>query len=191
MYVLKFTPEDLEANRRGELTDAQQKRLDEQIDMLQRHNKWMIRFFGAMFLVMMGIGMVMTFNEAGLDGNPALTNSDLTGLGVMVVLLIFMFAVVIGGTWWGMRGLTHGAVRSVEGTAKVISTYTTVRGMRVPMHRLKLRRNLFRTFTIYFQDAGSLKHFKHGTRYRLYYLAYGMPYALSAEEITEEKAKRD
>jgi hypothetical protein len=52
-----------------------------------------------------------------------------------------------------------------------------------------VRRNWYSRVTFHFADAESLRHFKNGTRYRVYYLPYAMPQALSAEEIKPEKAK--
>jgi hypothetical protein len=191
MNTLKFTDADLKANREGHLSDAQQKRLDADVDMIQRHSKYMLWGYGLMFGVIALIALINGVREASSANiNQLISSSDATGFVVMIGLFVFMAAIMGGSYWWSMCGLTHSKIRIIEGTADVISTYTTVKGMRVPLNRLRIHRGWFSRFTFHFQDAESLRYFKNGRRYRVYYLPYAMPQALSAEEIEPEKAKR-
>ena len=190
MNTLNFNDADLKANREGRLSDAQQKRLDTDVAMIQRHSKYMFWGYGLMFAVITLIAVFNAAKDAAANPDQLISSSDATGFVVMGGLFVFMAAVMGGSYWWSMRSLNSGSISTVEGTAEIISTYTTVKGMRVPLNRLRLRRGWFSRFTFHFQDKESLRYFKNGTRYRVYYLPYAMPQALSAEEIEPEKAKR-
>lgn len=190
MNTLNFNDADLKANREGRLSDAQQKRLDTDVEMIQRHSRYMLWFIGITVTLLAVGGMISEFRKSGQDLNALFSPPQVTGVIVMIVMFGFLFLIAIGSYWWSMRGLTQGAIRTVEGTAEVISTFTTVRGMRVPLNRVRLRRSWYSRFTFHFQDKESLRYFKNGTRYRVYYLPYAMPQALSAEEIKPEKPKR-
>lgn len=189
MYTLRFTDVDLEANRQGYLSDAQRKRIDADVDMMRRQGRYLVWFFGALIVFLVVVGGVMEFNNADRDMSKFLSPSNLQGFAIMVVMFTGIMSLAMLSNWWTLRRYSQANIRTVEGRVEVVKGETSVRGMRVPVYNVKIRRGLFSFFVFRFQDSASLKHFKHDKHYRVYYIPYAIPQALSAEEI-EEKAKR-
>jgi len=190
MNTLNFNDADLKANREGRLSDAQQKRLNVDLDMIHQHSKYMLWFMGAIFAVIFISGIINEIRATRRGLETVFQPDNLTGYVRIGATFLMLTGFVAVGYWWGMRGLTNGTIRTVEGTADIISTFITVKGRRVPLNRLRLRRSWYSRFTFHFDDSQSLRYFKNGRRYCVYYLPYAMPQALSAEEIEPEKAKR-
>jgi len=190
MYTLRFSDVDLEANRQGYLSDAQRKRLDSDVDMLRRQSKAVVWFFAAFAVFILVVGGISEFNNAGRDMDKFLSPSNIAGFAIMIIMFGGIMSVSMLWSWWTTRRYEQGNIRTVEGRAEVVRGEMNVRGMRTPIYNVKIWRGMFSRFIFRFQDSDSLEHFKHGKRYRVYYIPYAIPQALSCEEIYDEKDKR-
>jgi hypothetical protein len=190
MNTLNFNDADLKANREGRLSDAQAKRVEAQAAQFRKVVRWIIVL---MVLVIVGGSMMMiSMSHAAYEGrmNQSLI-SALTlyiGVGLIFIVMLGLFYVL------SLYSITHARVKAVEGRADVLSTYTTVWmnkiPQRLPVNRLQLHRSRNRMSAFHFSDIVSLRYFENGKHYRVYYLSQLTPFALSAEEIEPEKAKR-
>jgi hypothetical protein len=204
MNTLHFNDADLKANREGRLSDAQIKRFEAEVDRLQlqrRYSLWAgVTVFSLAFIVMIMVtaGAIGVMTVVATSADSGLNRSDVFPLvtlltGVMLVIFwiaVFIFIVILVKYALRIRSLTSAPVRAVEGKADVIYTYSTNHdGEDRPINQLLLysSRYLWHTFT--FDEPESLYMFETGKLYRVYYLPYAEPQALSAEEIEPEKTK--
>jgi hypothetical protein len=190
MYTLRFSDVDLEANRQGYLSDAQRKRLDADVDMLRQQSKYVVWFFAAFAVFILVVGGISEFNNAGRDMDKFLSPSNIQGFAIMIVMFSGIMIVASLWSWWTTRRYEQGTIRTVEGRAEVVRGDMTLRGIRTSIYNVKIRRGIFSRFIFRFQDSDSLDHFKHGKHYRVYYIPYAIPQALSCEEVYDEKDKR-
>ncbi|HEX6749662.1 MAG TPA: hypothetical protein VF092_20390 [Longimicrobium sp.] len=181
MYTLRFDENDLAHDRRGYLSEPQRQLAEHNAATMRTQGLQALRWFGAWFALILVAGAVVELGRAGWD--PArLTPSGGQGLGIAAALLVVMFAIAAGSALWSTRRYHRGAIRSVEGVARVVDKQVWHGGPH-PVRNLELRRGLFRKFTFRFQDAESLGYFRGGARYRVYYLPAAIPIALSAEKL--------
>lgn len=179
MHPLRFTDVDLAANRRGDLTDAQAKALDERVEMLNRQSKWLAVILGGMLFIGGLIGVV---NAPPQDASSI--PSSLIGIGIMAVCAMVLYG---AGFVWTQRSLTHSPIRTYAGRATVINSYMDTRFGRVPVYKVVLRRAWYARKAFTFPDEASLRHFTQGDFYSVYYLPYPIPYVLSAEQVKEKR----
>jgi hypothetical protein len=189
MYNLRFTDVDLEANRQGYLSDAQRKRIDADVETLRRQSKYVVWFFAAFAVFMLVAGGFAEYNNAGRDMDKFLSPSNIQGFAIMIVMFSSIMTVAMLWSWWTTRRFAQGTIRTVEGNAKVVNAVTYGRGMEIPVYNVEIRSGLLSKHIFRFQNEDSLHYFKTGRRYRVYYIPYATPQAISAEEI-EEKDKR-
>ncbi|HEX2622338.1 MAG TPA: hypothetical protein VHL11_19400 [Phototrophicaceae bacterium] len=159
--IMDFTPDDLEANRRGEITEQQREKLREfRQQTLKNH-----RQSGIVILTLLIIGTVLAF----LFGN-----RELAGMGAMVTpLMAFTFGGSWLMTWMSTRTLVMGQVRSAEGNARL--TIGRSRGGKI--YGVKIGRKQF------FVTSDHYSAFKQDAAYRLYYVDGAPYYLLSAEQL--------
>jgi|GEM_PF-1337140 len=182
MYTLDFTLPDLDANRQGVLSDFQRQRLDQDVRIMKKQGRQAIWFYGAFFIFAIVGGGVVEYNDAGQDLTRLLSPSNLMGFAIAGVGLSCMVIVTIVSGWWSARSLTHASIRTVEGTAHLVNEVRGKHGM-TRAYNVELRRGRFSKFTFRFQNAASMRYFEEGVPYRVYYLPYVLPQALSAEEL--------
>jgi hypothetical protein len=180
MYKLEFTSQDLEANRQGTLSEAQEQRRNADVDMLKKQGQQVIWFFAAFFVFAIVGGGFIEFNNAGRDLNKFLSPSNILGFKIAVVGLTCLMLFTLLSAWWNARSLAHAPLRAVEGKAHIVDQDIS-RGGHV--YNIELRRGYFKKFTFRFQNAASLSHFVEGRHYRVYYLPHGIPQALSTEAL--------
>jgi hypothetical protein len=188
MNTLNFNDADLKANREGRLSDAQKKRLDAQVAQIRRVTGWTI----ALIIGIIVSGSLIMLSRLNTSSEIIrYLISPLTiyiGFGVILIGMLGLFYL------FSISSIRNIKIHIVEGTAEVTSTFTTVLfnqiPQRLPINRLQLHRIRNRMFTFQFSDSESLRYFENGKHYRVYYLSQLTPFALSAEEIEPEKAKR-
>lgn len=183
MYTLEFTERDLEANQQGLLSEFQQKRLDADVDMIRRQGKTTIKFFGIFFVFIVVVGLISEYNNAHGDLEKLFSRSNLTGFAIAGVLFTFLLVVGVVSNWWSVRSLSRASIRTVEGIAHVVTGTVSSRGGRYPVYNVEIRRGMFSKTIFRFQNDASLRYFTEGRPYRVYYLKYVLPVALSAEEL--------
>jgi uncharacterized membrane protein len=174
MYTLQFNNTDLEANRRGVLSETQRQRLNADVATLRQYSRQTMRFFlGFLIFVMVAGGAIEIHN--GTSGNQV-------GYLMAAISLGSIFTFTGLYSKWATHRFSTSSIRTVEGIAHLVIKEQLVRGVRVQVRNLELKRGgLRRKFTFIFQDSASLSYFQEGERYRVYYLAYALPQALSAE----------
>jgi hypothetical protein len=182
MYTLDFTPSDLHANRQGFLSEAQEQRRDADVVMVRTQGRQVIWFFAAFFVFAIVGGGLIEYNNAGQDLAKFLSPSNILGFKIAGAGLSGMMLFTFVAGWWSARSLAHASLRSVEGTAHLVDEIMG-RGGMTQAYNLELRRGRFSKFTFRFQNASSMAYFQEGRRYRVYYLPYAIPQALSAEEL--------
>ena len=154
---------------------------------------------GIVLVMILMVGVIIVLHDAGQGLESSRILADLMVYTPMGITFIVLMGLV---NWRGaskLYELNTMQICIVDGTAEVTSTYRTLRvgrrwpesGIRVPLYQLKLHQPGYYTpFTFSFTDKGSLHRFKDGHRYRVYYLPFLSPHALSADEFEPEKAKR-
>jgi hypothetical protein len=190
MNTLNFNDADLKVNREGRLSDAQQKRLDAELDQIQQWSK--LGLWGSIgVFVLISIAIVInTYTYLGKDLATML--SRMTSIGFVIIATVFMviFLLLLYIYSWSASSFVNEPIRMIQGTAEVVKTHITTRdGKRTPVNKLVLHSNWYTWFTFTFADEDSLRYFESGHRYRIYYLVYYLPWprpqALSSEEITQ------
>ncbi len=185
LYVpdFTFTPNDLAANRLGNLTPEQEQLIASIVQTRQRDSRrtaiWVLIFFG----VLMVIGLIVEFNNQNENLAAFFQKQGILFLFI-TLLFLFILAVSFIYSWWIGRDARARRIRVAEGTAhvlmKVASARPTTRYMR---YELRIKRGmigkLFR-----FGNARSIEFFEQGASYRVYYIDY-YPFqiVLSAEKI--------
>lgn len=183
MYSLQFDEMDLACNRQGELSAAQRARVDADAAMIRRQSWLTLVFIGGFVAFMLVVGAVIEFNNAGGDLNALFSETNRNALGVLVLGLGFIVTVAMLFTWWSVRRFQYGKIRTVEGSVWIEDKDVYIKGMKLRKREVQVRTGRFRKFTFRFQDARSLAYFRNGKRYRVYYLPYAIPQALSAERL--------
>lgn len=204
MNTLKFNDADLKANREGRLSDAQAKRFDIEVDRLQVQRKYSlwsgVTVFSLAFIAMVIIAALMSgivivqyaFN--GDQDSARLSSTVIVSVLVMILILVvslLIFIVFLINYALRIHSLTSAPIRSIEGQAEVFYfSASNPEEDNKPGNRLILHTSRYSLFTFNFDKPESLRPFENGLYYRVYYLPYAEPQALSAEEIEPEKAKR-
>lgn len=183
MYTLQFDAADLACNQQGYLSDRQRQRVEADAAAMRRQARQMLWFLAGFGVFVLVIGGIIEFLNAGGDLERLVSSGILPGLAVVVLLLGFIGVVSALYSRSSARRYSRGSIRTVEGVARLVTGEVYVRSMRVQQYNLELRQGAFRKFTFRFQNAESLAYFKEGRRYRVYYLPYVIPQALSAERL--------
>lgn len=186
MYTLHFSPDDLDANRQGCLSEAQQTRLNQDVAMLRRQGRWTVMGFLVMFVVLFGVGGLNEYRNAGENLSKLLTPPTLMGFGIMGGMFVLVTTISLGVNAWTINRFASGRIHTVEGRAKL----KTVTG-RYGSKGYTVKIGGFGGVTFTFMSEQSQRYFREGRSYRVYYLPYMVPQALSTEEIETENAKRD
>jgi hypothetical protein len=191
MNTLHFTPADLEANREGRLSDAQRKKLDADVENIRKYSRYIIPVFALAIALLIGMGLAPE-SSSTLQDDTWLSSRVRGGNLLMAgITLALCFLVTLAWNWWSLRRYEQGHLLSVEGKAQVTSGFVWSRGRRYILHQVRIWRGWMRWTSFRFQDADSVRYFKTGRRYRVYYLwYYAQPQAISVEEIADEKDKR-
>jgi hypothetical protein len=183
VYTLRFTQADLECNRQGYLSEEQRQKVNAHVRMMNTNARRTMGCFAVVLPLMLIVGVISEVNNAGGDLSRFLAEGN--RIGFLVTYGMFFLICLVAGlyTYWTTQRYSRGNIRSVEGVALLIQKDVYVRGMKLRANNLELRRGRWRKTTFRFQDAESLRYFKDGRRYRVYYLPYAIPQALSAERI--------
>jgi hypothetical protein len=199
MNTLHFNDADLKANREGRLSDAQQKRLDVTIQIIKRDQKSDLWFMMMLAGSIVAAGLIIFFHDKSQNMETATLLADLTVYARVSLIFIVGIGLVALYRWGHVRRLTQPEIRVIEGRADTASGFVMTKGFgnnrwfeparRVPLNKLELQRPGYGAFTFQFSDKASLRYFKNGKRYRIYYLLMGDPYLLSAEKLEPEKTK--
>jgi hypothetical protein len=188
MNTLHFNDADLKANREGRLSDAQIKRFEAEVGQLLRVIGWTV----AIIIGIAVAGSLIMLSR--LHSGRLITQYLISPLKIYIGFGVFLTVAL--GLFYLLRihSIRNTKIHIVKGTAEVTSTFTTIWmnriPQRLPVNRLQLHRSRSLPFVFHFPDTASLRYFENGKRYRVYYLPYITPRALSAEEIEPEKAKR-
>lgn len=110
-YALNFTAADLDANRHGELTDAQTAALENHIKMRLHQSKWGIGITTSNFLFFKVVLDSLVPNNAG-DTAQSMTLSRAI---VTTLLLIGLGLIMVRASVWEMRRLPRARIRTFEG----------------------------------------------------------------------------
>lgn len=176
-FELNFTPEDVEANRQGQVTENQQAKLTALARQQRQNVGWGIVAFA--LLISGGIGFEFlrtggTLERFARGQSPLLV----WGLGFFFAVLVLMTII----TMIASRALKRPVVRRVEGKAKIdSSTAKQGRGAVYSVHMVKVGKTTFR-----FLDAQSISYFRDGAAYRVYLIKAPMqpsPIPLSVEKV--------
>jgi hypothetical protein len=157
---IRFTPADLTANRRGELTVDQQIRLE---DLAQRRTRWSnttTKWMVLGLVVLFGVGLAM---EAG-NGAPVFAFVSFAGVAAFLAV-----GVVVSNR--STRGLRNRQVLLAEGLAKhVVETRPfDVHGAKYVAYELQLEGGTGRR-VFPFNDQASLDEVPAGQWLRVYFL---------------------
>jgi hypothetical protein len=159
--AIRFTPADLVANRRGELTVDQQIRLGEIAVGRTRGAAQTAKWGALMIAALLGVGVVI---EARKGEAPIGAYLVVAGLGLF-------FAAAIAVTYRGSRGLKNWNVSTAEGQAEAVVEERAIgQGGRYTAYELQVRGGRHRwAFT--FADQASLDAVPTGGWLRVYFLA--------------------
>ncbi len=161
MQAIKFTPEDLEANRNGTVTETQRAKLGKYAGF----NRGITLVVYVVFIVMLiGIGAYFfVFSDTG----KALMQSNSGGLpmggiiiGVLSAIAVILFLSALR-TLMRTNDMARGKVSVTEGTAK-LKTYYAGYGMR--SYQVKVGKTNFHV------QANVFNAFVEGGSYRLFYI---------------------
>jgi hypothetical protein len=172
--AIRFTPADLTANRRGELTVDQQLRLEGIAGARTRWANTTTKWTVAGLVALFGVGLVIELR----NGAPAFAFLTFTGLAAF-----FAVAVVMGNR--STRGLRNRRLSMADGVAElaVESRQFSVRGGRYTAYELQLRGGTGRR-VFPFNDQASLDEMPAGQWLRLYFLeTTPFPVVLSYEVV--------
>lgn len=176
MDTLNFTAEDLEANRRGMLSDRQRWRLQR----YQARNL-ILSLIYASLPVLVDIGGILLL----LATNDQYSEPSHTTWKVIVILIIvlafavspFIIAVILPSMRYALYALTEDTVVSVDG-------FVGVEPMDWLSYRVSVQDNFGHTVELVLkQPTGTA--FKKGRHYRVYY-TQNLKRVLSAEMISAE-----
>ena len=165
--------------RAGQLSPRQRDRVDAIHAMRQRGTRWTLIAFIIFIPALFGVGL---FNEVRVAGRAALqTSLPVLGLlgGIFVIILgLSAFSQVLVSADARQQRITV-----AEGKAHVINVPSNWQ-RRYSRYELHLRRRGLNRTVIRFTTAHSLRYFREGRHYRLYYIPYyPLPIPLSAEEV--------
>jgi preprotein translocase subunit SecG len=180
--ALGFTPADLEANRAGRLSDAQQGFMDTQSKRGKSLNLVMV----GLFVVFIVIIVAVVLPKLSSNSTDSSSGSSSAVPPWIIFVVIAVIALVMLRTFIktsrGMGNMSTTAVLSVQGPAK---TKAVVRGnvtdnvVLAPMgvYRVKVGNVNFPL------DAKKFSGFDDRVNYRCYYVKGTLPVLISAEEI--------
>ncbi|MFN8528898.1 MAG: hypothetical protein U0670_09830 [Anaerolineae bacterium] len=176
-FELDFTPEDVEANRQGHVTESQQAKLTALARQQRQSVGWGIVAFAV--LIAGGIGFEFVRTGGTLE-RFARGQSPLVVWGLAFFFAVLVLMTII--TMIASRALKHPVVRRIEGKVK-IDTFSAKqgRGAVYTVHLVKIGKTTFR-----FLDAHSLSFFRDGAAYRAYLIKAPLqpsPIPLSVEKV--------
>lgn len=170
-----FTPEDLAANRVGELTQDQRDKLTTQLKLYKnRIGMWLL-----WFAILICVGGGIEFANAGGSFDDFIRQQSIP-MAIAVGVFIFLMVVSTVITWWSTRHLRAMKIHVVEGDihAERKEGYHRFQG-EMRWSELKIKRVLFR-----FADPAAIDQFQNGETYRVYYVPVPqLPVFLSAEKV--------
>jgi hypothetical protein len=168
MITLKFTPDDLEANQKGLLSEAQKAELDSfekfmmekhpkgQAEIVRRFKQFTV-FAGGFFLVSQIIDFLQSTDSFRTE------NFIIGTLGPLCMAI----AVAVLGIWWMSPAPL---IAKAEGTAHLDTQNIQVDGNAEMFYCVKIRANLLSSRTFHFQNVEAQTYFEEDARYRVYYL---------------------
>jgi hypothetical protein len=216
MNTLNFNDADLKANREGRLSDAQRKRLNDEVDRMS----WQTKHGGLLFALNTFIVLLggLAFIDARLRQQLLfmLSFKDLHSSLFLVFTVSIWLGLPVLWDWWIVRRYVQGHIYTIEGEnvrvpgemrkrsfkkmiradhpGKAILVSMKLRKrIRIKVRQVKIRSARLQEMTFLFRAEKPGFYFKPGQRYRVYYLVYYLstiPQPLSVEEIEPEKAKR-
>ncbi|MEO6471646.1 MAG: hypothetical protein ABIR57_07140 [Aeromicrobium sp.] len=174
--ALGFTSVDLEHNRAGRLSPAQQAHMTVQGKRGQTLNLVMGGVFVA-FVIFIVVVVLPKTSGSESSGSSAVPPGVILGVLAVVGLVVGLTLV---RTRRAMGGLSTGGVRSTEGPARTKArAYGNVDQMDVmPVYRLKVG-----AVTFPLPNARQLGAFEDGIAYRCYYVKGTLPVLISAEQL--------
>jgi hypothetical protein len=216
MNTLHFNDADLKANREGRLSDAQRKRLNDEIDRMSWQTKHGGLLFALYTFVLLLGGLALIDARLRQQLLFMLSFKDLYSSLFLVFTVSIWLGLPMLWDWWIVRRYAQGHIYTMEGenvhtpwgwglwkrifkkmprTGKTVFVPTKLRKRtRIKVMLVKIRSRGGREITFSFRGEKPGFYFQPGRRYRIYYLSYylraDMPQILSAEEIEPEKAKQ-
>ena len=176
IYELSFTPDDLEANRQGNLTDAQREKLDVFARQQRQNIGWGVIIFALLIAAAIGFEFLRAGGTLELF---ARRQTPLVLILVGVFLLILITLTIT--TQINLRPLKKGMITRLEGKAKIDEIVVANRSQNYTLYQVIINKTVFR----FYQEA-SRKHFENGRTYRVYLVKmrlFPTPIPLSAERI--------
>jgi hypothetical protein len=171
MAAFGFSDEDLQANRAGELTDAQRERVTAVYQQYRRGIMPTLGIIGAIMVSAVVVSLVRDF--LSLDG----LSPDELARGLPVCLPLVSVVVVIAGvrSYWLTTGVRRGRIQVAEGVTRL---KTGLYRGHTPYYHAKIGGHTF-----YLANATEFGGFKEGERYRVYYVRYWPDVILSGERV--------
>lgn len=183
MYNLIFDPEDVYANRDGNLTPRQKKHVDSILHVRRANTRWTVIAFLIFIPSLIGFGILNEYQQVEESSLLAFLQTQLP----LVCMLSGLFTITFGGSAIMNYAVSGSArlyrVSEAQGRAHIISITNEWRP-RYSRYELHLRQHGLNRSIFRFGDPNALKYFKEGQAYRVYYVEYyPLPIVLSAEEI--------
>ena len=168
--ALKFTDEDLVANRAGKLGPTQQGRMTKTKGMSQVTNI----IFGVVFLVIIIVIAAYVLPNY-------LTGSAASAAPIIIVVVIVVLGIMVFSFLRSRRklGRLDGAVLMTEGEASARQGLAPVSGgAMLPVYRLSVGKVTFALST-----PEPMRAFTNGKQYKAYYVQGTLPILVSAEPV--------
>ncbi len=177
IYELDFTPEDLAANRRGEVSERQRERLTQWDRGVRQMIGWALMIFALLTAGMIGFEFLRTGGTLELFARRQ-TPFMLIILAVFIGVLILITLILMINS----RAVKRGKITLIDGKVRVETFDVAMRG--APPYKLttvRIERALFR-----FLYPSSASHFVDGKRHRIYLIRvplFARPIPLSVERL--------
>lgn len=175
--ALSFTAADLEENRAGRLSSAQQGFMTDQSNKGKSYNLAMGGVFVVFVVIIVAVVLPkMNSNSSGSSGSSSAVPPGIV-FGVLAVVAVVV-ALTLVRTRRGMDRLKSGTVYSVEGAARTRArSYADANQLSdVSTFRLTVG-----DVTFALSSAHQLAAFEEGASYRCYYVKGTLPVLISAE----------
>lgn len=171
MDALNFTDADLEANRKGQITERQRDKIaSSRKAYLRKGDRTMVVVLAG-FLLVVAVGWLLISRQ----DRPA---EDISALGAWVLGIFAVFM----GLWVVARVRARGSwewISSVDGSARIsIREYTPRQAMPFTLYDLHIGEHQFRL-----TGDSEMRGFDEGRTYRVYYAIAPVAVLLSAEPL--------
>jgi hypothetical protein len=163
MEAFSFSHEDLQANRAGELTEVQRKRVATVYRQFLRGITRSVGIIGAILISAAVISWVRGF----------LFREGVLPLSLWLYLFVILALIIGGGGYWLARDLRRGRIQVAEGMAQLKTGLYSARRL---YYHAKIGGHTFDLMS-----ATEFGVFKEGERYRVYYVRYWPDVILSVE----------